>query len=180
MCGESSDCPMLRSGCWAACSFGFMPWLAYRSAGSLMFGAARSCWPSGSSYGLQLTAASGLAASFSFPSVHAARCGRWRGSLRAGGDELDRRSVPGETPRAYSVTFHAGRADRWGAGVSLLCGPIAQAWGWRTSAGQCGGTRHPLVPLLLPCAGAACGASEDASAGEGRASMLDVLEASRL
>ncbi len=121
-----------------------------------------------------LTAASGLAASFSFlvftrlgVGVGEAVCApvgtSWIGDL-----------FPVKRRARILSLFMLG-VPIGGALSFLLCGPIAQAWGWRTALVSAAAPAILLVPLLLLAQEPARGASEDASAGEGRASMLDVL-----
>jgi len=62
-----------------------------------------------------------------------------------------------------------------GALSFLLCGPIAQAWGWRTALVSAAAPAILLVPLLLLLQEPARGASEETSAVEGRTSMWALL-----
>jgi MFS family permease len=62
-----------------------------------------------------------------------------------------------------------------GALSFLLCGPIAQAWGWRTALVSAAAPAILLVPLLLLVREPARGASEEAFALEDRTSMWAVL-----
>jgi predicted MFS family arabinose efflux permease len=121
-----------------------------------------------------LTAASGLAASFSFlvftrlgVGVGEAVCApvgtSWIGDL-----------IPVKRRARILSPFMLG-LPIGGALSFLLCGPIAQAWGWRTALVSAAAPAILLVPLLLLVQEPARGASEDASAVEGRASMSDVL-----
>jgi MFS family permease len=121
-----------------------------------------------------LTAASGLAASFSFlvftrlgVGVGEAVCApvgtSWIGDL-----------FPVKRRARILSLFMLG-VPIGGALSFLLCGPIAQAWGWRTALVSAAAPAILLVPLLLLVQEPARGASEDASAVEGRASMSDVL-----
>jgi MFS family permease len=107
-----------------------------------------------------LTAASGLAASFSFlvftrlgVGVGEAVCApvgtSWIGDL----------FPPQRRARVLSL-FMLG-VPIGGALSFLLCGPIAQAWGWRTALVSAAAPAIILVPLLLLVKEPARGASED-------------------
>jgi MFS family permease len=117
-----------------------------------------------------LTAASGLATSFSFllfarlgVGVGEAVCApvgtSWIGDLFP----VKRRS------RILSL-FMLG-VPIGGALSFLLCGPIAQAWGWRTALVSAAAPAILLVPLLLLVQEPARGASEEASAVGGKGSI---------
>lgn len=117
-----------------------------------------------------LTAASGLATSFSFllfarlgVGVGEAVCApvgtSWIGDLFP----VKRRS------RILSL-FMLG-VPIGGALSFLLCGPIAQAWGWRTALVSAAAPAILLVPLLLLVQEPARGASEEASAVAGKGSI---------
>jgi MFS family permease len=110
-----------------------------------------------------LTAASGLAASFSFlvftrlgVGVGEAVCApvgtSWIGDL-----------FPAERRARILSLFMLG-VPIGGALSFLLCGPIAQAWGWRTALVSAAAPAILLVPLLLFVREPARGASEDAPA----------------
>ena len=121
-----------------------------------------------------LTAASGLATSFSFllftrlgVGVGEAVCApagtSWIGDLFA----VKRRA------RILSV-FMLG-VPVGGALSFLLCGPIAQVWGWRTAMVSAAAPAILLVPLLLLVQEPARGASEEAFAGESKESLSALL-----
>ena len=131
-----------------------------------------------------LTAASGLAASFSFlvftrlgVGVGEAVCApvgtSWIGDL-----------FPAKRRARVLSVFMLG-VPIGGALSFLLCGPIAQAWGWRTALVSAAAPAIILVPLLLLVREPARGASEEilegtsASAieatGEVKGSILAVL-----
>ena len=131
-----------------------------------------------------LTAASGLAASFSFlvftrlgVGVGEAVCApvgtSWIGDL-----------FPAKRRARVLSVFMLG-VPIGGALSFLLCGPIAQAWGWRTALVSAAAPAIILVPLLLLVREPARGASEEilegtsASAieatGELKGSILAVL-----
>jgi MFS family permease len=121
-----------------------------------------------------LTAASGLAASFSFlvftrlgVGVGEAVCApvgtSWIGDL----------FPPQRRARVLSV-FMLG-VPIGGALSFLLCGPIAQAWGWRTALVSAAAPAIILMPLLLLVHEPARGASEQASGIEVRGSIYAVL-----
>jgi MFS family permease len=117
-----------------------------------------------------LTAASGLATSFSFllfarlgVGVGEAVCApvgtSWIGDLFP----VKRRS------RILSL-FMLG-VPIGGALSFLLCGPIAHAWGWRTALVSAAAPAILLVPLLLLVQEPARGASEEVSAVGGKGSI---------
>jgi predicted MFS family arabinose efflux permease len=123
-----------------------------------------------------LTAASGLAARFSFlvftrlgVGVGEAVCApvgtSWIGDL----------FPPKRRARVLSV-FMLG-VPIGGALSFLLCGPIAQAWGWRTALVSAAAPAIVLVPLLLLVQEPARGASEEApaSASEVKGSLYALL-----
>jgi MFS family permease len=126
-----------------------------------------------------LTAASGLAASFSFlvftrlgVGVGEAVCApvgtSWIGDL-----------FPAQRRARILSLFMLG-VPIGGALSFLLCGPIAQAWGWRTALVSAAAPAIPLVPLLLLVREPARGASEEAPASapevnEVKGSILAVL-----
>jgi MFS family permease len=131
-----------------------------------------------------LTAAAGLAASFSFlvftrlgVGVGEAVCApvgtSWIGDL-----------FPAKRRARVLSVFMLG-VPIGGALSFLLCGPIAQAWGWRTALVSAAAPAIILVPLLLLVREPARGASEDASAsaikvkgelqGEAKGSIYDLL-----
>ena len=127
-----------------------------------------------------LTAASGLAASFSFlvftrlgVGVGEAVCApvgtSWIGDL-----------FPAKRRARVLSVFMLG-VPIGGALSSLLCGPIAQAWGWRTALVSAAAPALILVPLLLlvhePTRGASEETSEEApaSATEVKGSVLAIL-----
>jgi MFS family permease len=110
-----------------------------------------------------LTAASGLAASFSFlvftrlgVGVGEAVCApvgtSWIGDL-----------FPAKRRARVLSLFMLG-VPIGGALSFLLCGPIAQAWGWRTALVSAAAPAIILVPLLLLLQEPARGASEEAPA----------------
>jgi MFS family permease len=117
-----------------------------------------------------LTAASGLAASFSFlvftrlgVGVGEAVCApvgtSWIGDL-----------FPANRRARILSLFMLG-VPIGGALSFLLCGPIAQAWGWRTALVSAAAPAILLVPLLLLVYEPARGASEAASAVESKGSI---------
>jgi MFS family permease len=126
-----------------------------------------------------LTAASGLAASFSFlvftrlgVGVGEAVCApvgtSWIGDL-----------FPAQRRARILSLFMLG-VPIGGALSFLLCGPIAQAWGWRTALVSAAAPAILLVPLLLLVREPARGASEEAPASapevnEVKGSILAVL-----
>jgi MFS family permease len=125
-----------------------------------------------------LTAASGLAASFSFlvftrlgVGVGEAVCApvgtSWIGDL-----------FPAKRRARILSVFMLG-VPIGGALSFLLCGPIAQAWGWRTALVSAAAPAIVLVPLLLLVQEPARGASEENSAiepkGEVRGSIYALL-----
>jgi len=126
-----------------------------------------------------LTAASGLAASFSFlvftrlgVGVGEAVCApvgtSWIGDL-----------FPAKRRARILSLFMLG-VPIGGALSFLLCGPIAQAWGWRTALVSAAAPAILLVPLLLLVQEPARGASEEAPASapevnEVKGSILAVL-----
>ena len=125
-----------------------------------------------------LTAASGLAASFSFlvftrlgVGVGEAVCApvgtSWIGDL-----------FPAKRRARILSVFMLG-VPVGGALSFLLCGPIAQAWGWRTALVSAAAPAVLLVPLLLLVREPARGASEETldgpSAIEARGSIYSVL-----
>jgi MFS family permease len=121
-----------------------------------------------------LTAASGLATSFSFllvtrlgVGVGEAVCApagtSWIGDLFA----VKRRA------RVLSL-FMLG-VPVGGALSFLLCGPIAQRWGWRTAMVSAAAPAILLVPLLLLLHEPARGASEEAFAVESKRSLSALL-----
>jgi MFS family permease len=127
-----------------------------------------------------LTAASGLAASFSFlvftrlgVGVGEAVCApvgtSWIGDL-----------FPAKRRARVLSVFMLG-VPIGGALSFLLCGPIAQAWGWRTALVSAAAPALILVPLLLlvhePTRGASEETSEEApaSATEVKGSVLAIL-----
>ncbi|HEY4948880.1 MAG TPA: MFS transporter [Candidatus Acidoferrales bacterium] len=126
-----------------------------------------------------LTAASGLAASFSFlvftrlgVGVGEAVCApvgtSWIGDL-----------FPAQRRARILSLFMLG-VPIGGALSFLLCGPIAQAWGWRTALVSAAAPAILLVPLLLLVREPARGASEKAPASapevnQVQGSMLAVL-----
>jgi MFS family permease len=112
-----------------------------------------------------LTAASGLAASFSFlvftrlgVGVGEAVCApvgtSWIGDL----------FPPQRRARVLSL-FMLG-VPIGGALSFLLCGPIAQAWGWRTALVSAAAPAIILLPLLLLVKEPVRGASEETSQGK--------------
>ena len=114
-----------------------------------------------------LTAASGLAAGFSFllftrlgVGIGEAVCApvgtSWIGDL----------FPPKRRARVLSL-FMLG-VPVGGALSFLLCGPIAQAWGWRTALVSAAAPAILLVPLLLLLEEPARGASEAAAAVEAK------------
>ena len=127
-----------------------------------------------------LTAAAGLAASFPFlvftrlgVGVGEAVCApvgtSWIGDL-----------FPAQRRARVLSVFMLG-VPIGGALSFLLCGPIAQAWGWRTALVSAAAPAIVLVPFLLlvrePARGASEGTSEEASASaiEARGSIYDLL-----
>jgi MFS family permease len=123
-----------------------------------------------------LTAASGLAASFSFlvftrlgVGVGEAVCApvgtSWIGDL-----------FPAKRRARVLSVFMLG-VPVGGALSFLLCGPIAQAWGWRTALVSAAAPAIILVPLLLLVREPARGASEEgpASTSEVKGSVLVLL-----
>ena len=121
-----------------------------------------------------LTAASGLATSFSFllvtrlgVGVGEAVCApagtSWIGDLFA----VKRRA------RILSL-FMLG-VPVGGALSFLLCGPIAQVWGWRTAMVSAAAPAILLVPLLLLVQEPARGASEEGFAVESKGSLSALL-----
>jgi len=127
-----------------------------------------------------LTAAAGLAASFPFlvftrlgVGVGEAVCApvgtSWIGDL-----------FPAKRRARVLSVFMLG-VPIGGALSFLLCGPIAQAWGWRTALVSAAAPAIVLVPFLLlvrePARGASEGTSEEASASaiEARGSIYDLL-----
>ena len=126
-----------------------------------------------------LTAASGLAASFSFlvftrlgVGVGEAVCApvgtSWIGDL-----------FPAQRRARVLSLFMLG-VPIGGALSFLLCGPIAQAWGWRTALVSAAAPAILLVPLLLLVREPARGASEEAptsasAVNEVKGSILAVL-----
>jgi MFS family permease len=126
-----------------------------------------------------LTVASGLAASFSFlvftrlgVGVGEAVCApvgtSWIGDL-----------FPAQRRARILSLFMLG-VPIGGALSFLLCGPIAQAWGWRTALVSAAAPAILLVPLLLLVREPARGASEEAPASapevnEVKGSILAVL-----
>jgi MFS family permease len=127
-----------------------------------------------------LTAAAGLATSFSFlvftrlgVGVGEAVCApvgtSWIGDL-----------FPARRRARVLSLFMLG-VPIGGALSFLLCGPIAQAWGWRTALVSAAAPAIILVPLLLLVQEPARGASEEAPApaieveGEVKGSIYDLL-----
>jgi MFS family permease len=121
-----------------------------------------------------LTAASGLAAGFSFlvftrlgVGVGEAVCApvgtSWIGDL-----------FPVKRRARILSLFMLG-VPIGGALSFLLCGPIAQAWGWRTALVSAAAPAILLVPLLLLLQEPARGASEETSPVEDRTSMWAIL-----
>jgi MFS family permease len=123
-----------------------------------------------------LTAASGLAASFSFlvftrlgVGVGEAVCApvgtSWIGDL-----------FPAKRRARVLSVFMLG-VPVGGALSFLLCGPIAQAWGWRTALVSAAAPAIILVPLLLLVREPARGAAEEgpASTSEVKGSVLALL-----
>jgi MFS family permease len=131
-----------------------------------------------------LTAAAGLAASFSFlvftrlgVGVGEAVCApvgtSWIGDL-----------FPAKRRARVLSVFMLG-VPIGGALSFLLCGPIAQAWGWRTALVSAAAPAIILVPLLLLVREPVRGASEEAPAsaikvkgelpGEVKGSIHDIL-----
>jgi MFS family permease len=121
-----------------------------------------------------LTAAAGLATSFSFlvftrlgVGVGEAVCApvgtSWIGDL-----------FPAKRRARVLSVFMLG-VPIGGALSFLLCGPIAQAWGWRTALVSAAAPAIVLVPMLLLVQEPARGASEQASAIEVKGSLYAVL-----
>jgi len=123
-----------------------------------------------------LTAAAGLAASFPFlvftrlgVGVGEAVCApvgtSWIGDL-----------FPAKRRARVLSVFMLG-VPIGGALSFLLCGPIAQAWGWRTALVSAAAPAIILVPLLLLVREPARGESEEASAAatEAKGSIYDLL-----
>jgi MFS family permease len=131
-----------------------------------------------------LTAAAGLATSFSFlvftrlgVGVGEAVCApvgtSWIGDL-----------FPAKRRARVLSLFMLG-VPIGGALSFLLCGPMAQAWGWRTALVSAAAPALLLMPLLLlvqePARGASEGTSQEASAsaievkGEAKGSIYDLL-----
>ena len=123
-----------------------------------------------------LTAASGLAANFSFlvftrlgVGVGEAVCApvgtSWIGDL-----------FPAKRRARVLSVFMLG-VPIGGALSFLLCGPIAQVWGWRTALVSAAAPAIILVPLLLLVREPARGASEEgpASTSEVKGSVLALL-----
>ena len=123
-----------------------------------------------------LTAASGLAANFSFlvftrlgVGVGEAVCApvgtSWIGDL-----------FPAKRRARVLSVFMLG-VPVGGALSFLLCGPIAQVWGWRTALVSAAAPAIILVPLLLLVREPARGASEEgpASTSEVKGSVLALL-----
>jgi MFS family permease len=127
-----------------------------------------------------LTAAAGLATSFSFlvftrlgVGVGEAVCApvgtSWIGDL-----------FPAKRRARVLSVFMLG-VPVGGALSFLLCGPIAQAWGWRTALVSAAAPAILLVPLLLLVREPARGAAEEISAaaieekGEAKGSIYDLL-----
>src|SRR5271156_1183722 len=109
-----------------------------------------------------LTAAAGLAASFKF--LLLTRCGVGVGEAvcaPVGTSWIGDLFPPDRRARVLSL-FMLG-VPVGGALSFLVCGPIAQAWGWRAAMVSAAGPATLLVPLLLILHEPARGASEDHS-----------------
>jgi MFS family permease len=125
-----------------------------------------------------LTAAAGLAASFSFLVFTRLGVGVGEAVCAPAGTSWIGDLFPAKRRARVLSLFMLG-VPIGGALSFLLCGPIAQAWGWRTALVSAAAPAIILLPLLLLVREPARGASEDTSAiaakGEVKGSILTVL-----
>jgi predicted MFS family arabinose efflux permease len=121
-----------------------------------------------------LTAAAGLAATFPF--LLFTRCGVGVGEAvcAPAGTSWIGDLFPVNRRARVLALFMLG-VPVGGALSFLLCGPIAQAWGWRTAMVSAAAPAMLLVPLLLILQEPARGASDQFSATEQKGSMWQVL-----
>ncbi len=121
-----------------------------------------------------LTAAAGLAASFNF--LMFTRCGVGVGEAvcAPSGTSWIGDLFPAHRRSRVLSLFMLG-VPVGGALSFLLCGPIAQAWGWRAAMVSAAAPALLLVPLLLLLQEPARGASEEQPLTVDRSSMWRVL-----
>ncbi len=121
-----------------------------------------------------LTAASGLATSFSFLLLTRLGVGVGEAVCAPVGTSWIGDLFPAKRRARILSVFMLG-VPIGGALSFLLCGPIAQAWGWRTALVSAATPAILLMPLLLIVQEPARGASEEAPAREGKGSISDLL-----
>lgn len=123
-----------------------------------------------------LTAASGLAASFSFLVFTRLGVGAGEAVCAPVGTSWIGDLFPAKRRARVLSVFMLG-VPVGGALSFLLCGPIAQAWGWRTALVSAAAPAIILVPLLLLVREPARGAAEEgpASTSEVKGSVLALL-----
>src|SRR6202451_3151979 len=121
-----------------------------------------------------LTAASGLATSFSFLLFTRLGVGVGEAVCAPAGTSWIGDLFPVKRRARVLSLFMLG-VPVGGALSFLLCGPIAQAWGWRTALVSAAAPSIILVPLLLLVHEPGRGASEQASGIEVRGSISALL-----
>ena len=121
-----------------------------------------------------LTAASGLATSFSFLLFTRLGVGVGEAVCAPAGTSWIGDLFPVKRRARVLSLFMLG-VPVGGALSFLLCGPIAQRWGWRTAMVSAAAPAILLVPLLLLVREPARGASEETLAAESKGSLSTLL-----
>jgi MFS family permease len=121
-----------------------------------------------------LTAASGLATSFSFLLFTRLGVGIGEAVCAPAGTSWIGDLFPVKR-RARGLSLFMLGVPVGGALSFLLCGPIAQRWGWRTAMVSAAAPAILLVPLLLLLREPARGASEETLAAESKGSLSTLL-----
>ena len=121
-----------------------------------------------------LTAASGLATSFSFLLFTRLGVGIGEAVCAPAGTSWIGDLFPVKRRARVLSLFMLG-VPVGGALSFLLCGPIAQRWGWRTAMVSAAAPAILLVPLLLLLREPARGASEETLAAESKGSLSTLL-----
>jgi MFS family permease len=121
-----------------------------------------------------LTAASGLATSFSFLLFTRLGVGVGEAVCAPAGTSWIGDLFPVKRRARVLSLFMLG-VPVGGALSFLLCGPIAQRWGWRTAMVSAAAPAILLVPLLLLVREPARGASEQTLAAESKGSLSTLL-----
>ena len=121
-----------------------------------------------------LTAASGLATSFSFLLITRLGVGVGEAVCAPAGTSWIGDLFPVKRRARVLSLFMLG-VPVGGALSFLLCGPIAQRWGWRTAMVSAAAPAILLVPLLLLVREPARGASEETLAAQSKGSLSTLL-----